>query len=104
MHSWQSRHGRFRRGSRPTLGVGRVEDLGPALLDLRLSQEVTQADVSEAMDKTHPTTIGAWENRRSIPTMRKVIELLATYDYQMVLMHKRTFEDLVRPRAADGAE
>lgn len=98
MHSWQNRQGRYRRGSKPTLGVSRAEDLGPALLDLRLSQEVTQVDVSAAMNSTHATTIGAWENSRAIPTVRRLIELLATYDYQVVLMHKSVLGELVKPR------
>jgi transcriptional regulator with XRE-family HTH domain len=76
--------------------VDRIEALGPALKDLRMSQEVTQADVAAAMETTHPTTVGAWENSRCVLTVRKLIELLGTYDYQLVFMHKRALDDLVR--------
>jgi transcriptional regulator with XRE-family HTH domain len=88
---------KYRRGTRPTLGVDRAGALGPALRDLRLSQEVTQADAAANMTSTHATTVGAWENSRSIPTVRKLIELLAAYDYQIVFMHKRSLQELVRP-------
>lgn len=90
------------RGSRPTLGVDRVESIGPALRDLRLSQEVTQADVADTMDTTHPTTVGAWENGRVIPGVRKLIEVLAAFDYQLVFMHRKTLEAMIKPQAHDG--
>lgn len=80
------------------LGVDRVTAVGPALLDLRLSQEVTQADAAEAMESTHATTVGSWENNRHIISLKKLVELLAVYDYHIVFMHKKTFADLVSPR------
>lgn len=87
-----------RRKTRPALGVDRVAAVGPALLDLRLSQDVTQADAAAAMQSTHATTVGAWENNRHVISLTKLVELLATYDYQLVFMHKKTFADLVKPR------
>ena len=75
---------------RPTLAVARVEDLGPAIRDLRKSQDVTQADVAAAMadGTTHATTVGAWENSRIIPSVRKLMEMLDTHNYIIVLMPK----------------
>lgn len=89
---------KYGRGTRPTLGADRVEAVGPALRDLRMSQEVTQADAADAMESTHATTVGSWENNRHIISLKKLIELLGTYDYQIVFMHKKTFEEMIRPR------
>lgn len=102
MHSRpRGRSGLPRRSTRPVLGVDRLTAVGPSLFDLRLSQEVTQADAASAMESTHATTVGAWENNRHVISLRKLVELLAVYDYQLVFMHKKSFEELVRPRDRD---
>lgn len=91
-----------RTGSRPTLMVSRVEDLGPALRDLRLSQGVSVFDAADAMESTHGTSITAYETGRIRPGSRILIEYLATHDYVVVLMHKREaaklIQDGIRPR------
>lgn len=85
-----------RSGSRPTLAVDRIESLGPAMRDLRLSQGVSIFDSADAMESTHGTSITAWEKGRVNPGTKKLIEYLATHDYVLVFMHKREAERMIR--------
>jgi transcriptional regulator with XRE-family HTH domain len=65
---------------RPTLYVARVEDIGPALKDLRRSEDVSQADLSRAID-LHPSHMGTYERSRVIPNSRRLLEIILAHHY-----------------------
>lgn len=73
---------------RPVLAIARPEDIGPALRDLRNSQDVRLIDVADALGIQHITHLSAWENDRTRPRVGSLVELLSVYDYQMMFMHR----------------
>ena len=80
---------------KPVLRVGRVEALGPALKDLRRSQDVKAMDVCEAAD-LHLTQLCSWEGNRVVPGLRRLIDVLAAYDYEIVFVPKGQKWTLIR--------
>lgn len=85
--------------ARPILGITRIEDLGPSLRDLRRSQDVTLADVAEAIGLNHITHLAAWERGVTSPRSVSLIGLLGAYDYVQVFMHRDDFGALMRERS-----
>lgn len=67
---------------RPSLYVARIEDIGPALKDLRLSQDVSQTDLAEAIE-IHQSHMGTYERGRVIPNSRRLLEILAAHNYML---------------------
>jgi predicted transcriptional regulator len=65
---------------RPLLYVARIEDIGPALKDLRLSQGLTQFDVADAMGM-HPSHIGSYERNTVCPSGRKMLDFMKVHHY-----------------------
>lgn len=65
---------------RPVLHVGRAEDIGPALKDLRVAHQVTQTDVAEAVGM-HQTHMGKYEHGKVIPNSRRLLEILLSHGY-----------------------
>ena len=87
------------RRSRPLLGVDRPEAVGPALRDLRKSQDVSIYDVAEAMPTGHGTTVTSWETSRVIPNTRKLLEVLTVYDYVLAFVHKDELAKIIAERS-----
>jgi len=65
---------------RPTLYVARVADIGPALRDLRLSEQASQVDVAAAIGM-HQSHLGTYERGRVIPNSRRLLQLLQAHHY-----------------------
>lgn len=65
---------------RPTLYVARIEDIGPALKDLRLSQGLTQFDLADAMG-IHSSHVGTYERNTICPSSRKLISFMQVNNY-----------------------
>lgn len=82
----------------PIFPIEKVARLGPALRDLRHHQDVTLKDAGDAMGSAE-TTISSWETGRKLIRVDKLIELLAAYEYTMVLMDVREFHHYVTWRA-----
>lgn len=68
---------------RPLLVVARIEDIGPALKDLRLSQGLTQLDVADAMGM-HPSHIGSYERNTVCPSGRKLLDFMLAHNYVLM--------------------
>lgn len=71
--------------ARATLYVGRVEDYGPALKDLRESEGVSQHDHADAI-QMHPSHIGSYERGTVIPSGRQLLRLLKGHNYVIALV------------------
>lgn len=65
---------------RPLLYVARIEDIGPALKDLRVSQGLTQLDVAEAIGM-HPSHVGSYERNTVCPSGRRLMEFMQCHHY-----------------------
>lgn len=65
---------------RPTLYIARPEDIGPALKDLRLAEDVSQVDLSEAINM-HQSHMGTYERGRVIPNSRRLLQILRAHNY-----------------------
>ena len=65
---------------RPTLYVGRAEDIGRALKDLRVAEDVTQTDLAQAIG-IHQSHMGTYERSTTIPNSRRLLEILRAHKY-----------------------
>lgn len=71
--------------ARPTLYVARVEDIGPALKDLRRAHDVSQLDFAEAAG-IHVSHVGTYERGNVCPNSRKLIEFMAAHNYVLAFV------------------
>lgn len=71
--------------ARPTLYVTRVEDIGPALRDLRRAHDVSQLDLAEAVGM-HVSHVGTYENSNVIPNARRLVEFMNAHNYVLAFM------------------
>lgn len=71
--------------SRPTMYLTKKADIGPALRQIRVSQDLTQLDVATAahMDPTH---MGSYERNHTVPTTWKLLQILGAHRYVLVAM------------------
>jgi len=79
---------------RPTIPVSREDQVGPALREIRKAHGLTQRDVSEAMDtEMDPTHMGAYERGRVVPNTKRLLEILRTHNYVLVLTPREGVPD-----------
>lgn len=71
--------------ARPTLYVARVEDIGPALRDLRRAHDVSQKDVAEASG-IHQSHIGTYERNTVCPNARRLLDFMHVHGYVLAFI------------------
>lgn len=79
---------------RPSFWLSSPEQFGGLLVDLRKLRGWTQADVVRnmqvAMDPTH---MGAYERARTMPNLRRMLEILSAHDYVIMAVPREDVED-----------
>jgi transcriptional regulator with XRE-family HTH domain len=65
------------------LKLGRLENLGPTLRDLRHAKGLAQ-DVAAERAGFYQSQLSTWERGVAFPTVRSLIKLLASYDCALV--------------------
>lgn len=79
---------------RPSFWLQEPEQFGGLLLDLRKMKNWTQADVVRSMKvQMDPTHMGSYENARTLPNLRRMLELLQAHDYVIMAVPREDVED-----------
>lgn len=79
--------------TRPSFWLQDPEQFGGLLVDLRKLRGWTQADVVRRMKATmDPTHMGAYENARTMPNLRRMLDILSAHDYVIMAVPREEVE------------